>query len=553
MIKNIYIEFYKKNLKYLLFYFSILVYIPLKQVGLPHIYGKIIAALNKNDLIGAKKLFLYLLIIWIIIQICMIVEKYGYIIVNPKLEVFVEENIYNRLLNVYNRNFQELKIGDIITKMIKIPWIFNYIAEQFKNFFLDNTVIIISNFIYLFYNSKYLGIAYFIGMGFYVALTYIYNKECKNKLVNSEMKYDSIHEYIEDNLNNLIYIYTNNKIEKEKENFKNENKKIVQLEYDKGLCNLKYKTLYSAMNIIMFLVLNYIVFKLYTSKKINLGVLVSIFILNYNIFNSLIVFYRNAKSVLEVKANIRYISKFFETLLDRKDYSYESVAKIEKSDTILVQLQDLTYSRENKVILQNISMNIEHGESIALMGEIGSGKSTIAKLIIGLIQPDSGHIYINGTPLIQYDISNIRKNIIFVPQLPILFDRTLWENLTYGLDETHNLKPESFYEILQQVGLDDIKDIFLKRMNEPVGKKGSKLSGGQRQIVVILRALALDCKVIILDEPTSSLDDDNKFKLLSLIKYISENKTLIIISHDDDILQIVKKKYILKHTKITQA
>ena len=552
MIKDIYLEFFKKNKKYSLFFLSVIIYIPLKQVGLPHIYGKIISSLNKNDFVKAKKMFIYLLVIWIIIQICMMIEKYGVIITNPKLEVFVEETIYNKLLNVYNTNFKELKIGDIITKMIKIPWIFNYIADQFKHFFLDNSIVIISNFIYLFYNSAYLGIAYFIGMSFYVALTYIYNKECKNKLVNSEVKYDEVHEYIEDNLNNLIYIYTNNKKEQEKQNFKNQNKKIVDLEYEKGLCNLKYKGLYSIMNILMFLVLNYIVFRLYFNKKINLGTLVSIFILNYNIFNSLIVFYRNAKSVLEVKANIRYISKFFKTLLDNKSYKFKSDNKLTERDNIKIEMIDLTYKRENKVILDNIELTIKQGENVVIMGEIGSGKSTIAKLITGLIQPTNGHVYINGIPLSEYDINNIRKFIIFVPQLPILFDRTLWENLTYGLPNKHNIKPHHFYNILEKVGLIDIKNIFEKRMYKNVGKKGSHLSGGQRQIVVILRALILNSTVIILDEPTSSLDEENKYKLLKLIEYISNNKTLIIISHDNDVLKIINKKYKLANKKIVE-
>jgi ABC-type bacteriocin/lantibiotic exporter with double-glycine peptidase domain len=550
MIREIYLDFYKKNKKYLLYIISILIYIPLKQVGLPHIYGKIISSLNKNNLEGARRLFLYLLIIWVIIQICMLIEKYGMIIINPKLEVFVEEHIYNKLLDVYNTNFQELKIGDIITKMIKIPWIFNYISDQFKHFFLDNSIVIISNCIYLFYNSSYLGWAYLIGMIFYILLTYIYNGECKNKLVNAEIKYDDIHEYLEDNMNNLIYIYTNNKKNKEKENFKYENKKMVELEYNKGICNLKYKGLYSIMNILLFIVLNYIVFTLYINKKIKLGALVSIFILNYNIFNSLIIFYKNAKSVLEVQANIRYISKFFKELLDRDNVNYSSINKINKNDDITIRIADLTYVRDDKTILDKVKLEITQNENIALIGSIGSGKSTIAKILIGLISPNSGHVYINGIPLIQYDINNIRKNIIFVPQLPILFNRTLWENLTYGLPDNHTVKPEDFYNIMNVVGLDEIKKVFEKRMHKQVGKKGTKLSGGQRQIVVILRALIIKCKVIILDEPTSSLDDINKNKILSLIKYICNNRTVIIISHDENILKIIDTKYKLENKKI---
>ena len=104
--------------------------------------------------------------------------------------------------------------------------------------------------------------------------------------------------------------------------------------------------------------------------------------------------------------------------------------------------------------------------------------------------------------------------------------------------------------IMNVVGLDEIKKVFEKRMHKQVGKKGTKLSGGQRQIVVILRALIIKCKVIILDEPTSSLDDINKNKILSLIKYICNNRTVIIISHDENILKIIDTKYKLENKKI---
>ena len=119
--------------------------------------------------------------------------------------------------------------------------------------------------------------------------------------------------------------------------------------------------------------------------------------------------------------------------------------------------------------------------------------------------------------------------------MPILFDRTLWENISYGF-KGDEIKKRDVLDILSKMGMEDLAEIFNERFDKSVGKKGSFLSGGQRQVVWVLRALFGKAKVIILDEPTSALDDESKTNVRKMIRFLTRNRTLIIITHDKDLL-----------------
>ena len=176
-------------------------------------------------------------------------------------------------------------------------------------------------------------------------------------------------------------------------------------------------------------------------------------------------------------------------------------------------------------VLGNISMKIKKGEKVAFVGKIGSGKSTLVKLIMGYQPLIMGDITIGGISINDMNDIEIRKNVFYIPQKPKLFNRTLYENIVYGIK-----KPPSKEQIIDIMKLYDIS--FNKNLDEKVGVEGNKLSGGQRQMVWLLRALLNPAFVIIMDEPTSALDPSNKKLIISIIKKISVGKTVIIVSHD---------------------
>jgi ABC-type bacteriocin/lantibiotic exporter with double-glycine peptidase domain len=138
-----------------------------------------------------------------------------------------------------------------------------------------------------------------------------------------------------------------------------------------------------------------------------------------------------------------------------------------------------------------------------------------------------------------------------VPQTPRLFNRTLWENLSYGFKEGE-VKESDFITILEDLNMKETAQTFKEKMHKSVGKKGSHLSGGQRQIVWILRCLLKKAPVVILDEPTSALDEDSRNKVVTLMKTLQKKRTIIVISHDKDFLQIMDRLLLVDNGSIIQ-
>ena len=173
------------------------------------------------------------------------------------------------------------------------------------------------------------------------------------------------------------------------------------------------------------------------------------------------------------------------------------------------------------------------------------GKSTLGKLLIRLFKINTGNIFLNKHSIYDIEINNLRNIICYIPQHPKLFNRSLYENITYGINKKVDI--HSVLNILKENNLHDLYHKFNNMLNKKVGFNGSLLSGGQRQVVWLLRSLIGDNKIIIMDEPTSSLDKISKNKIIQLINVISKNKTLIIITHDNDINKCIDRKITLSN------
>ena len=553
LVKDIYLEFFKNHKQFYFLFLLNVISTPLKQVGIPHFYGKIIECLKKPDIQGATKMLFILLIVWISIQGLNVVQNWAELHTWPRFAAFAEEQMLNNVIDRYNTHFQELKTGEIVTKLIKLPWILDHIQDYVQEFFMDNLIVVGSNILYLSYHSKYLGLVYSLGIIVYVLVGIKFVKECGKFKAQSEQNYDECHSKVEDILSNLISVYTSKQSDSEKKLVRTNNQKIVSGQIRRQLCNLKYKVIFSIVNILIFIGLNFITLKLYTSKKISMGTLSAVFILNFNILTSLIMFYRNAKNFASIRGNWEYINRFLSTLPDYDPPSSNTIKN--PSDGIFIEFKDIEYIIPNtdKKLYENFNLEIPENQSLVIMGTIGSGKSTFAKLLVGLQTPTGGEIFLNNISSKKLNIDSIRENVIYIPQSPVLFDRTLWENISYGYSgEKKSITLAKIYKLLDEMKMHDIRDIFEERMDEPVGKKGSFLSGGQRQVVWILRALLGKAKVIILDEPTSALDSKSKEQIRNMIHYVTKNRTLIIITHDSDLLENMDRLIVFNEGKIVK-
>jgi ABC-type multidrug transport system fused ATPase/permease subunit len=206
-----------------------------------------------------------------------------------------------------------------------------------------------------------------------------------------------------------------------------------------------------------------------------------------------------------------------------------------------------TYPGTHRRILDDITLHINDGERVCIVGDIGSGKSTIIKLLMKYHINDTGVIYYQGKNYNDVNVKYVRKHLGYVPQQPTLFNRSIIDNILYG-NNTHT--KNDVIEYLKSLGIHDEFQKLDKGYDTIIGKNGSKLSGGQRQLVWCLRVLLKNPDVIILDEPTASVDEKTKNILYRLLNDIMKDKTTIMISHDPYLVNISSRVIHMKHGKI---
>jgi len=539
IVKELYYNFFKENWQLYILYLLTLVSLPLQKVAIPHYYGEIISSLKDNKMDQSKKFFIILLGLWLVIESLGIGISYVDNYIWPKFHAYVRQYFFDVIIDRYNQHFQELKLGEILTKLIKLPWILDDISTQVQRFVLTNSIVTISSFIYLFRHHYLLGIIYLISISVVLMLSRSYFNTCNQNVKKVETLYDSCHEEIEDTLENLMSIYTNQKTRSEKQRIFKINKRTLGQQVTTGLCNRKYKIYFSIVNIFLFISLNYVSYKLFLTKKIKISSLVAIFILNYTILGSLMTMYGDAKEFMNIKSHLELIEEFFGTLPPQeKRVPKGRLGSPDKVDIRFVNIYYHHPGNEDKPIYKGLNLRIYPNQKIAIMGTIGSGKSTFAKLITRLQTHQKGKILVNEVPIEQIEIDELRDNIVYIPQHPKLFNRTLWENISYGLPTTgpNKITPEVIYTLLHKLELYELEEIFKDRMMKNVGKQGGTLSGGQRQMVWLIRAILRSCPVIILDEPTASLDPVSKLQVKKMIQLLGNNRTLMLITHDEDLI-----------------
>ncbi|MBE6807734.1 MAG: ABC transporter ATP-binding protein [Ruminococcaceae bacterium] len=188
---------------------------------------------------------------------------------------------------------------------------------------------------------------------------------------------------------------------------------------------------------------------------------------------------------------------------------------------------DFAYE-EGHPVLEGFDLEVKPGETVALVGESGVGKTTVINMVIGYHFPGAGTVTIDGHNIREIDLRSYRKHIAVVPQNTILFSGTIRENITYGLPD---VSEEKLAQILEAARLTDTIAQLPKGLETSVGEHGGKLSGGQRQRISIARALIRDPKVIILDEATSALDSVSEKMIQEALETLTAGRTTFVVAH----------------------
>ena len=513
---------------FIFFFLTSLVLYPIHHVFIPEYYGKIINSFKDKN----KSLFLYYVkVLCIIFSVSWIFDGlvlyFQYLIV-PNFAEYATGSIFEFIIDNYELDFENIHIGEILSKIIKLPTVLFDYLDVFRIEFLKEFFVLITAF----YHYSTISMSTLCAYTFFVIVNYFFIYFIFKQFIHTDLQMnkaqDQMYEYLVDCFNNMVSIYIFNQQEKEKDLFNLESFKIYKDFLSESiLLYIKCNSFWAIITTALFIVMNTLIYKAYSDKKITAEKLISSFIITFSIIRLYEASQRSARKLASVYSQIKDAEIYFNKISDTNKSMKNQETTFINGDIVA---SGVYHKYGDKFVLENVSLRIKKGEKVAFVGEIGSGKTTIVKLIMGFQALVMGDITIGGVSINNVSNKDLRDKIFYIPQKPKLFNRTLYQYIVYGLDPAPS--KEDVLQLMDDLKI-DVRDVFEKKMDEMVGVEGNNLSGGQRQIVWLIRSIYRPSSILILDEPTSALDPDNKLSMISTIKKLSVGKTVIIVSHDD--------------------
>jgi ABC-type multidrug transport system fused ATPase/permease subunit len=511
---------------------------PLDDVLVPYLTGKIVTNAQKGK--EFKKHLILLVVILMSMQIIYAFTSWHDAIIIPRLQNFVRHNMLTDLIKTFSQRNKDLMIGEVMSRLVKIPMTLVDLYELSKNFVIPYLISFLITASMIIRKDKTLGIVTLVLVLIVFGIVLLSPSACLPTTQRQEQSVALLDEEIEDVLNNLTTVYTSNQ-----SSFELDRLLKYEHNYEKAFSETMACIIRTRVFAIICLatMLSFFAYRCYTriqSKQMNAGDFVEMFVIIVQWFATLGWFSGNIRDIVVSWG----ILESFDKIKNEHDTSVFDSSTIsnahmpESRNAIVFDNVLYTVKGRGTPILDHVSFTINQYERIAIVGDIGSGKSTILKLLVGLIQQTSGEIYVDGVSLKDMPLRDLRKKIAYVQQTTQLFNRSVLDNITYGVDSA-NLEKVS--QLVYSLGVADAFDNLGNGLNSMVGKNGSSLSGGQRQITAYIRTMIMNPEIVVLDEVTASIDKKTKVKLFNVFNKMFEKKTVIMVTHDPDMLQLATR------------
>lgn len=543
---NLIKPFLNKNKYYLLLYsLSILLSYPLESILLPNIFSNFFDSLKyTSDLSNSFFMLFYkkIIIVVIIVMCAQLVTSRldNYFI--PEITDTISNTFFEKIIRYYENNYTDLELGKTLMRINNLPVILRELATDFFNWVIPKIFTIIAiNLYFLYVNKKLFYVSVFL-----LVLIGIYNKYSINqciKLSNERYnKLESKSEYIQDKLSNLYSIYSTGNTHAEIKNYKDISNDTKTHHMRSMSCNNKIKGVNVSITTIILVIFSYLIINLYRENTISrqqLITLLMVTIFYIPCLNTLITYLPEHINHLGVISNLDdYIDKIYE----------ENAAKpnIEITNGS-IDVRNLTFGyNPNKILFDNFNLKINPKEKVGIIGPSGNGKSSLIKLIMGYYPVPENTIFIDNQDITKFNLNSLRKQITYINQNTKLFNDTIFNNIKYG----NQVSDEEIMKVYEKFNLNRVYGNLHDGFNTNVGVNGDSLSGGQKQIVLLLRNYFKPSKIYIFDEPTSALDEKTRKIVIDMISEISKDSTLLIITHDKNNLDLIKRQIQLQNGKI---
>ena len=563
------LDFFKQNILWVIITIVVLfVTSPLEMIVLSNLFSNFTGAINKLDYSNSISILWKIAGLYTLIDVIYMINSYYDKISYPKMEKFIRFKLVDVIFKNIEVNYDDENISNIILKLLQIPNIVVTCTQNFIYWIITFVITIVSILAYILYINVEIGGIMIILFSLFCITYYYVLMKVKNKSSEREKEEKVLMTHVDDVLSNSLSIIACKKVDDEKEYLENKHTIYDEKNEEQMWYSSKGVYLFSFIVTAILVVCVYIILRFYQAKKITSQdtiklVIIILFFIRYlkttvNRTVQIVVFYgklaeseENIKNILNktvrngTKKNITITGD-----IEFRNVSFEYNSEDPKiiHETNATNEEGPLVNKEKQKSLDNVSFKIKPLDRVAIIGTNGSGKSTIIKLIMGYYNVSSGQVLHNGMNVLDINREYLRSKIAVINQKVVLFNRSIIDNICYG----NNIPKEKVKQILKNLHIMRVFKNKPEGLETLAGLHGSALSGGQKQIIYLLRCYLSNKPIIIMDEPTAAVDSTHKKYIMRMIDEMAKKSTLIVVTHDAEYAASFPTKIYIDSGKIVK-
>ena len=545
--------FWDHSLKYrwlLASMYTLLIAVSIANIYRPFVYKRFIDGLSTGNksiyhvlLLLVFQLFVIDAIIWALWRTATIAVNYFQLRTMRDLMNDSFQNLHLQSVNFFNNNFS----GALTRRVTRYYRAFEDISDLLYWDMGQTVLMLIFTIAVLMYKFFAIGLLVLIWSLLYTFFNYAFSRyKLKYDLERSE--YDTkISGQVSDTIVNHVNLKLFGAIKSESRSFNDLTGKWFRVSLHSWNLGAITEAVQSGLMAILVLFSTYLALRYWREGLLSVGDVVLIAALISSIFDRLWNFGRNIRRLYESLADAEEMTAILNSTPEIQDKP--GAKKLEVKTGAIEFKKVRFYYHEDRNILKDFSLDIAPGEKIALVGPSGGGKTTITKLLLRFFDIQEGKILIDGNDISEVTQESLLHNLSFVPQEPILFHRSLMENIRYANPDASD---EEVYAAAKLAHCHEFISQLNNKYETLVGERGVKLSGGERQRVAIARAILKNSQILMLDEATSSLDSESEKFIQDALKNLMKNKTTIVIAHRLSTIMQMDRIIVVENGKITE-
>ncbi len=449
----------------------------------------------------------------------------------------LKENVIKKVFHSPLNFFDKVSNGELIQRIRETDAISGVFNPQLLSIIVSFGTCILAIFKVHFIDDRFL-VIYLIAFPLLMFVSYQFSKKYKNLTYENVRLNTKLSQLVHESITGINEVKSNNLLDAKQFDINHLNDKIYQKTKKQNTLYAFHMELISMINLAVSISITIVFFVLFQNEHITIGQYIEI-----TQYSSMILapaqLVSSIVSVFQPLIILLKRLKFFDITAQQDDCSGEEIGMIEE-----IEYKNVSFAYHENEALSHLDFHVAKNDKVLISGQNGAGKTTMIKLLLRLYDNYKGEILFNGMNSKSCSLKSIRNEIAVVFQDTFLFDGSLYDNIICGSQE---VSKDEVIKAMEQSGFmrnkKDIKPDELLKL--PIVEGGSNLSGGQKRMIAIARALVKKPSVLVLDEPTTFLDNDSRKTILTFIKE-AENMIIIVISHDTEMEDIIKKRIYLE-------